>query len=58
MRFLVRLMLFLMKIILPSDLKPYIVISNAASCGFSVSGDRPIPEQVDKETDSAYAIRI
>ena len=23
-----------------------------------VSGDRPIPEQVDKETDSAYAIRI
>ena len=25
---------------------------------FYVSGDRPIPEQVDKETDSAYAIRI
>ena len=23
-----------------------------------VFGDRPIPEQVDKETDSAYAIRI
>ena len=23
-----------------------------------VSGDRPISEQVDKETDSAYAIRI
>ena len=23
-----------------------------------VYGDRPIPEQVDKETDSAYAIRI
>ena len=23
-----------------------------------ISGDRPIPEQVDKETDSAYAIRI
>ena len=23
-----------------------------------VSGDRPIPEQVDKETDSSYAIRI
>ena len=23
-----------------------------------VSGDRPIPEQVDKESDSAYAIRI
>ena len=23
-----------------------------------VSGDRPIPEQVDKETDSAYAIQI
>ena len=23
-----------------------------------VSGDRPTPEQVDKETDSAYAIRI
>ena len=23
-----------------------------------VSGDRPIPEQVDKETDSAYVIRI
>ena len=23
-----------------------------------VSGDHPIPEQVDKETDSAYAIRI
>ena len=23
-----------------------------------VSGDRPIPEQVDKETDSAYAILI
>ena len=23
-----------------------------------VSSDRPIPEQVDKETDSAYAIRI
>ena len=23
-----------------------------------VSGDRPIPEQVDKETNSAYAIRI
>ena len=23
-----------------------------------VSGDRPIPKQVDKETDSAYAIRI
>ena len=23
-----------------------------------VSGDRPIPEQVDKETDSTYAIRI
>ena len=25
---------------------------------FYVSGDRPIPEKVDKETDSAYAIRI
>ena len=23
-----------------------------------VSSDRPIPEQVDKETDSSYAIRI
>ena len=23
-----------------------------------VSGDRPVPEQVDKETDSTYAIRI
>ena len=23
-----------------------------------VSGDRPIPEEVDKETDSAYVIRI
>ena len=23
-----------------------------------VSGDRPIPEQMDKETDSAYTIRI
>ena len=23
-----------------------------------VSSDRPCPEQVDKETDSAYAIRI
>ena len=23
-----------------------------------VFGDRPIPKQVDKETDSAYAIRI
>ena len=23
-----------------------------------VSGDRPIPEQVDKETNSVYAIRI
>ena len=23
-----------------------------------VSSDRPIPEKVDKETDSAYAIRI
>ena len=23
-----------------------------------VSSDRPIPEQVDKETDSAYAIQI
>ena len=25
---------------------------------FYVSGDRSIPEKVDKETDSAYAIRI
>ena len=23
-----------------------------------IFGDRPIPEQVDKETDSAYSIRI
>ena len=34
MRFLVRLMLFLMEIILPSDLKPCVVISNAASYDF------------------------
>ena len=40
-----------MEIILPSGLNPW------ASCVF-VSGDRPIPEKVDKETDSAYAIRI
>ena len=49
-------MLFLMEIILPSGHTPCIVISKATSCGF-VSGDRPIPEQVDKE-NSAYAIRI
>ena len=34
MRFLVRFMLFLMEIIFPNGLKPCIVISNAASCGF------------------------
>ena len=34
MRFLIRFMLFLMEIILPSDLKPCVVISKAASCGF------------------------
>ena len=34
MRFLVRFILFLMEIILPSGLKPYVVISKAASCGF------------------------
>ena len=46
-------MLFLMEIILPSGLKPCIVILKAASYGFM-----PIPEQVDKETNSVYAIRI
>ena len=46
-----------MKIILSSGLKSCIVISKAASCGF-ISGDRPIPKQVDKEIDSAYAIQI
>ena len=34
MRFLVRFILFLMKIILPIGLKPCVVISKAASCGF------------------------
>ena len=34
MRFLVRLMLFFMEIILLHGLKPYAVISKAASCGF------------------------
>ena len=34
MRFLIRFMLFLMEIILPSGLKPCVVISKAASCGF------------------------
>ena len=34
MRFLVRFMLFLMKIILPSGLKPCVVILKAANCGF------------------------
>ena len=34
MRFLVRFMLFLMEIILLSGLKPCVVISKAASCGF------------------------
>ena len=34
MRFLVRFMLFLKKIILPSGLKSCVVISKAASCGF------------------------
>ena len=33
-RFLVRFMLFLMEIILPSGLKPCVAISKAASCGF------------------------
>ena len=58
MRFLVQFILFLMEIILPSGLKPCVVISKAASCGFYVSCNRPIPEQVDKETDFAYVIRI
>ena len=34
MRFLIRFMLFLMEIIFPSGLKPCVVISKAASCGF------------------------
>ena len=49
-------MLFLMEIILPNGLKPCVVISKATIYDFM--SDLPIPEQVDKETDSAYAIRI
>ena len=56
MRFIVLFMLFLMEIIFPNGLKPCIVISKATSCGFMSLV--PFSEQVDKETDSAYAIRI
>ena len=52
MRFLVRFILFSMEIILLSGLKP------SRKLWLYVSSDLPIPEQVDKETNSAYAIRI
>ena len=56
--FLVRFMLFFMEIILLSGLKPCVVISKAASCGFTSLVIVLFQKKVDKETDSAYAIRI
>ena len=56
-------MLFFIEIILLSGLKPCSVVSSHAhlkgpKLWLYISGDCPILEKVDKETDSAYAIRI
>ena len=51
-------MFFFMEIILLNSLKPCSVIFKGRKLWLYVSGDRPILEKVDKETDSAYAIRI
>ena len=51
-------MLFFLGIILPSGHKPCAVISKGHKLCLYVSGDRPIPEKVDQETNSTYAIRI
>ena len=46
------------EIILPSGHKPCAVISKGHKLWLYISGDHPIPEKVDKETDSVSAIRI
>ena len=51
-------MLFLMEKILPSGLKPCVNYLKGRKLWLYVSSDHLILEQVDKETDSAYAIRI
>ena len=51
-------MLFLMKIIFVQWSQAMRSYLKGHKLWLYVSGDHPIPEQVDKETDSAYAIRI
>ena len=51
-------MLFFMEIILLSGLKPCAVISKAASCGFTSLVTVLFQTKEDKETNSAYVIRI
>ena len=51
-------MLFFMEIILLNGLKLCVVISKAASYGFTSLVIVLFQKKVDKETDSAYAIRI
>ena len=51
-------MLFFMEIILPSGHKPCAVISKATSYGFMSLVTVLFHKKVDKETDSAYVIRI
>ena len=51
-------MLFFMKIILLNGLKPCVVISKVASCGFTSLVTFLFKKKVDKETNFAYVIRI
>ena len=51
-------MLFLMEIIFAQWSQAMRSYLKGHKLWLYVSGDHPIPEQVDKETDSAYAIRI